>query len=130
MKCTQPDFPSLADEIAEPHPDMNIKVAPFTVSEKSSNTIVKVFLYISMPLLCGYFVYGVELRVPSSLTLISPSKRDMVIGSVSSPICVRPPILWVVCVEHIVLYSFAVISMSQRDLASRLLNLSTVSDSN
>ena len=35
----KPDFPSLADEIAEPHPDMNIKVAAFTVSEKSSNTI-------------------------------------------------------------------------------------------
>ena len=34
----KPDFPSLADEIAEPHPDMNIKVAAFTVSEKSSIT--------------------------------------------------------------------------------------------
>ena len=34
----KPDFPSSADEIAEPHPDMNIKVAAFTVSEKSSNT--------------------------------------------------------------------------------------------
>ena len=33
-----PDFPYLADKIAEPHPDMNIKVAAFTVSEKSSNT--------------------------------------------------------------------------------------------
>ena len=33
----KPDVPSLADEIAEPHPDMNIKVAAFTVSEKSSN---------------------------------------------------------------------------------------------
>ena len=33
----KPDFPSLADELAEPHPDMNIKVAAFTVSEKSSN---------------------------------------------------------------------------------------------
>ena len=33
------DFPSLADEIAQPHPDMNIKVAAFTVREKSSNTI-------------------------------------------------------------------------------------------
>ena len=33
----KPDFPSLADEIAEPHPDMNIKVAAFTVSKKSSN---------------------------------------------------------------------------------------------
>ena len=30
---------SLADEIAEPHPDMNIKVAAFTESEKSSNTL-------------------------------------------------------------------------------------------
>ena len=53
MKCThvcaaqktlyqiinKPDFPSLADEIAEPRPDMNIKVAAFTVSEKSSNTL-------------------------------------------------------------------------------------------
>ena len=35
----KPDFPSLADEIAEPCPDMNIKVAAFTVSEKSSNTL-------------------------------------------------------------------------------------------
>ena len=34
----KPDFPSIADGIAEPHPDMNIKVAAFTVSEKSSNT--------------------------------------------------------------------------------------------
>ena len=34
----KPDLPSLANEIAEPHPNMNIKVAAFTVSEKSSNT--------------------------------------------------------------------------------------------
>ena len=33
----KPNFPSLADEIAEPHPDMNIKVAALAVSEKSSN---------------------------------------------------------------------------------------------
>ena len=33
----KPDFPSLAGEIAKPHPDMNIKVVAFTVSEKSSN---------------------------------------------------------------------------------------------
>ena len=33
-----PDFPSLADEIAEPRPDMNITFAAFTVSEKSINT--------------------------------------------------------------------------------------------
>ena len=51
MKCTpkqlinsspnykiEPDFPCLADEIAEPRPDMNIKVAAFTVSEQSINT--------------------------------------------------------------------------------------------
>ena len=34
----KPDFPCLADEIAEPRPDMNIKVAALTVSEKSINT--------------------------------------------------------------------------------------------
>ena len=34
----EPDFPCLADEIAEPRPDMNIKVAAFTVSEKSIYT--------------------------------------------------------------------------------------------
>ena len=34
----EPDFPCLLDEIAEPHPDMKIKVAPFTVSEKSINS--------------------------------------------------------------------------------------------
>ena len=34
----KPDFPFLADGIAEPCPDMNIKVAAFTVSEKSINT--------------------------------------------------------------------------------------------
>ena len=31
-------FPFLADEIAEPRPEMNIKVAAFTVSEKSIDT--------------------------------------------------------------------------------------------
>ena len=35
----KPDFPSLADEVAEPHPDMNIKVAAFTVSEKPNNIV-------------------------------------------------------------------------------------------
>ena len=30
-----PDFPSLADEIAELRPDMNIKVAAFTVTKSS-----------------------------------------------------------------------------------------------
>ena len=33
----KPDFPSLADEIAEPRPDKNIKVNAFTVREKSIN---------------------------------------------------------------------------------------------
>ena len=31
----------IADEIAEPHPDMNIKVLAFTVSEKPSNSLKK-----------------------------------------------------------------------------------------
>ena len=39
----EPDFPSLADEIAEPGPDMSIKVVAFTVSEKYINTCY--FLY-------------------------------------------------------------------------------------
>ena len=34
----EPDFSCLADEIAEPRPDMNIKVATFTLSEKSNYT--------------------------------------------------------------------------------------------
>ena len=34
----EPDFSCLADETAKPRPDMNIKVAAFTVSEKSINT--------------------------------------------------------------------------------------------
>ena len=38
----KPDFPSSADEIAEPRPDMNIKVAAFTVSEKSSYTHIDI----------------------------------------------------------------------------------------
>ena len=35
----EPDLPCLADEIAEPRPDMNIKVTAFTIREKSINTI-------------------------------------------------------------------------------------------
>ena len=34
----EPDFSCLADGLAEPRPDMIIKVTAFTVSEKSSNT--------------------------------------------------------------------------------------------
>ena len=37
------DFPSLADEIAKPYSDMNIKVAAFTVSEKSSNIYIPIY---------------------------------------------------------------------------------------
>ena len=37
-----PDFPCLADGIAEPRPDMNIKVAAFTVSDKFINIKSKV----------------------------------------------------------------------------------------
>ena len=36
-KNVEPDFPCLADEIAEPLPDTNIKVASFTVSKESIN---------------------------------------------------------------------------------------------
>ena len=36
----KPDFPSLADAIAEPCPYMNIKNAAFTVSEKYVYTIL------------------------------------------------------------------------------------------
>ena len=35
----EPDFPWVADEIAQPRPDMNIKVAAFTVSKKSVNNL-------------------------------------------------------------------------------------------
>ena len=43
----EPDYPCLADEIAEPRPDMNIKVAAFTVSEKSINMLVNSLLQLS-----------------------------------------------------------------------------------
>ena len=36
----EPDFLCLADEIAEPHPDMNIKVSAFTESIKFYYIIV------------------------------------------------------------------------------------------
>ena len=36
----KPDFPSLADEIAEPQPDMNIKVAAFTVIGPITNHLI------------------------------------------------------------------------------------------
>ena len=36
----EPNFPCFADEIAEPRPGMNIKVATFTVSKKSINIII------------------------------------------------------------------------------------------
>ena len=40
---------SLANEIAKPRPDMNIKVATFTVSEKSTKfLIVKLYDYSSV----------------------------------------------------------------------------------
>ena len=53
----KPDFPSLAGEIAEPRPDMNIKVAAFTVGEKSINTpiIGKIPLNASLKPCCPQF---------------------------------------------------------------------------
>ena len=41
----KPDFPSLADVIAEPRPDINNKVAAFTVSEKSINTWKHTYIF-------------------------------------------------------------------------------------
>ena len=49
----EPDFPSLAVEKAEPRLDMNIKVAAFTVSEKSSNILWK--QRITKTIECSYF---------------------------------------------------------------------------
>ena len=39
MLNVEPDFPCSADEIAEPRPDMNIKVAALIVSEKTINRV-------------------------------------------------------------------------------------------
>ena len=39
INSLEPAFPCLTDEIAEPHPGLNIKVAAFTVSEKSINIL-------------------------------------------------------------------------------------------
>ena len=36
----EPDFPCLADETAESHPDINVKVAAFAVSKKSLNYMI------------------------------------------------------------------------------------------
>ena len=54
-----PDFPSLADEKAEPHPDMNIKAAAFTVSEKTSN-IKKTYIASCICLFEYYWIVGYE----------------------------------------------------------------------
>ena len=62
----EPDFPCLADEIAEPRPDMNIKFAAFTVSEKSINIFtfsrVAMYCYIlscqTKVTVTKYFVYN------------------------------------------------------------------------
>ena len=56
----KPDFPSLADEIAKTRPDMNIKAAAFTVSEKSSNIYVLFLLCfrarVCLLLPCGHLL--------------------------------------------------------------------------
>ena len=41
----EPNSLSLVDEIAEPRPDMNIKVDAFKVSEKSTNSITFLTLF-------------------------------------------------------------------------------------
>ena len=47
----EPDFPSSADEIAEPHLEMNIKVASFTVTQKFYNMHVGASAYWSICML-------------------------------------------------------------------------------
>ena len=37
----EPEFPCLADEITEPRPDMNIKVAAFTVAKSLLIPVIK-----------------------------------------------------------------------------------------
>ena len=58
----KPDFPFLADEIVAPHQDTNIKVAAFTVNEKSSNTIIKA----RMPLWKLLCVIGINAKMKST----------------------------------------------------------------
>ena len=53
----KPDIPSLADEIAEPHPNMNIKVTAFTVSEKSSNTEIINYFHARLTLACHFILH-------------------------------------------------------------------------
>ena len=63
QNINKPDSPSLANEIAEPHPDMNFKVVALIVSEKPSNTtyiieknntVIKSAIYHVFPLdICG-----------------------------------------------------------------------------
>ena len=48
----KPDCPCLADEIAEPRPDMNIKVTAFTVSEKSINIYGQKSMFYSKLMRC------------------------------------------------------------------------------
>ena len=61
---------SLADEITEPHADMNIKVAAFTVSEKSSNRP-----FVSRPMLYA-LTMQVHLYICRSLTLFRMHYTD------------------------------------------------------
>ena len=48
-KLIKPDFPFSADEIAEPRPDMNIKLITFTVTKKLYNTVVRLSIAICLP---------------------------------------------------------------------------------
>ena len=61
----EPDFPSLADEIAKPRPDMNIKVAAFTVSEKSINLFTVSVWTLSLTPSTSYRVRQARSNFPS-----------------------------------------------------------------
>ena len=64
QNINRPDFPSLADEIAEQHPDMNIKVAAFTVNEKSSNTYRLIHAF------CPWWIILIDCLFSSIIILI------------------------------------------------------------
>ena len=73
----KPDFPCLADEIAEPRPGMNNKVAALTVNEKSINMYLT-YLTISLKACpSGFTTYGMPCF----------SQRDFTSGAALYKLC-------------------------------------------
>ena len=64
----KPNFPCLADEIAKPRPDMNIKVSDFTVSEKSINTnVIQRFSVLNVQIFAVRLIYQLQVNEENSL---------------------------------------------------------------